>query len=206
MAWFITIEGGDGSGKSTLLKHIEATFKTNNIAYLCTREPGGTPVAEEIRNTLLKPGRALDPMAELFLYEAARAEHVSGVIRPALKQGKHVLCDRFTHSSLAYQGAARGLGEQLVNTLNDAATGGLKPDAVLWLKLDPETAKQRAAKRGDQNRLDSEKEEFHQKVFNAFEKMAKLDHKKFIVLDASQSPDDIFKQLLNHPRWKELMA
>src|SRR5581483_7619356 len=103
MAWFITIEGGDGSGKSTLLAQIEKELKSKGIPILSTREPGGTPIGEEIRDTLLRSGRTMDPMTELFLYEAARAQHVAQVIQPALKKGTHVFCDRFTHSSLAYQ-------------------------------------------------------------------------------------------------------
>lgn len=209
-AKFITLEGGDGSGKSTLLARIQRHLAERGIRFLSTREPGGTPIAEEIREILLRPSRSgpstLTPMAELFLYEAARAEHVAHVIRPALEAGTTVLCDRFTHSSLAYQGAARGLGVDLATTLNAAATGGLEPDAVLWLKLDPEQARNRRAARGGEDRLEGEKPDFHEAVYAAFSRIAKQEAARFIVLDAALAPDDVFRQLLEHPLWKRLFG
>lgn len=204
MAWLITIEGGDGSGKSTLLSRIEADFRSRKIPFLTTREPGGTPVGEEIREILLKNGRTMNTMTELLLYEAARAEHVATVIRPALAKGTHVLCDRFTHSSLAYQGAARGIGEETVERMNEVATGGLRPDAVVWLKLSREAAEKRAAGRGEKNRMDSEGAAFHQSVFDAFSRMAAREN--FIVLDASLPADQVFAQLEKHPRWRALFG
>lgn len=205
-AKFITVEGGDGSGKSTLLGLVANYFKSKQVSCLYTREPGGTPVADEIREILLKPGRKLTPVGELLLFEAARAEHVATVIRPALARGTHVLCDRFTHSSLAFQGTARGLGEKLVADLNLLATQGLEPDAVVWLKLEPEKARARIDARGEKTRLDAEQAAFHHAVFAAFESMAARNPRQFIVLDASLSPDGIFESLLRHPNWIALFA
>ena len=207
-ARLITVEGGDGSGKSTLLARIEQLFKENGTSYLLTREPGGTPVAEEIRELLLRPraaGSSMTPLTELLLYESSRADHVEKVIRPALKNGKSVLCDRFTHSSLAYQGYARGLGVDLVKRLNEAATQGLSPDIVIWLKLAPSEARKRMAARGAKDRLENEDTSFHESVFKAFETIAREESSRFIVLDAAQSPDEVFAQLLAHPLWKQLI-
>lgn len=203
---FVTLEGGDGAGKSTLAARIEAYFKSNHVSYLATREPGGTPIADEIRELLLKPGRKLQPLAELFLFEAARVEHVETVVRPALASGVSVLCDRFTDSTLAFQGYARSMGVELVESLNKLATGGIVPDAVIWLRLDPEAARARMDGRGEKSRIDAEKHEFHQSVFNAFEAIASKNPARFIVLDASRSPDQVFEQLIHHPLWASLFA
>lgn len=203
---FLTFEGGDGAGKSTLLAKVENEFKRNSIEFVSTREPGGTPLADEIRSMILKPDRRLAPLTELFLFEAARAEHVSTVVRPALAMGKIVLCDRFTHSSLAFQGYARGLGVDLVKELNRIATGGLEPDAVIWLKLSPTEARARIEARGEKTRIDDEAASFHQAVFEAFEAISAAEHERFLVLDARLPPDDVFLSLLRHPLWKKLIA
>ena len=204
MAYFITFEGGDGAGKSTLINGVLSEFKKRGIQHVVSREPGGTPVAEEIREVIVKPGRKIEPMTELFLFEAARAEHVANLIKPTLAQGTHVLCDRYTHSSLAYQGVARGLGFDFVDKLNDAATDGLKPDAVVWLKIAPEQAAARVESRGNQSRLDAESLAFHKKVFEAFSEISSREAARFIVLDATKSPAEVFNQLVTHPLWKKL--
>lgn len=209
-AKFITIEGGDGSGKSTLLNKIESHLRDLEIAYIRTREPGGTPVAEEIREIIIKPragDQSVSPLTELFLYEAARAANVDHVVRPALEAGKFVICDRYTHSTLAYQGYARGLGVELVARLNDAATSGLAPDIVIWLKVAPAEARRRMAGRSDaKDRLESEKDSFHEAVFKAFEEIAGREAKRFIVLDGMKTPGEIFTELLAHPLWKAQVA
>lgn len=210
-AKFITIEGGDGSGKSTLLGRIESFLKDRGIDFLKTREPGGTRVAEEIRDLLLRPrptGETVSPLTELLLYEAARASHVEQVIRPALARGTFVLCDRFTHSSLAYQGAGRGLGVALVEQLNNAATQGLQPDIVIWIKVPPAVARTRVAGRsgGVKDRLESEKDAFHDLVFEEFNAISLRESQRFIVLDGEKSPDEVFAQLLAHPLWKAQVA
>jgi len=203
---FIVIEGGDGSGKSTLLSKVEAYLREQGVSFLSTREPGGTPVAEDIREVLLRPGRKMNETAELLLYEAARAEHVASKINPALANGQWVICDRFIHSSIAYQGYARGLGVKLVESLNKIATQGLTPDAVIWLKITPEKAKVRLKARGAENRLDAERTSFHEKVYRSFLSLSKKPSARFIVLDASASPDEVFSELLSHPKWRKLFA
>lgn len=210
-AKFITIEGGDGSGKSTLLGRIEAHLTERGIKFIKTREPGGTRVAEEIRELLLRPrpaGETVSPLTELLLYEAARASHVEQVIRPALAIGTYVLCDRFTHSSLAYQGAGRGLGLDLVARLNDAATQGLNPDVVIWIKVPPAVARARVAGRagGTKDRLESEQDSFHDVVFAAFNEISVREAQRFIVLDGLKSPDEVFAELVAHPHWKAALA
>ncbi len=204
MAYFITFEGGDGAGKSTLINGVLSEFKKRGISHVNTREPGGTPVAEEIREIIIKPGRKIEPMTELFLFEASRAEHVANFIKPNLAKNTHVICDRYTHSSLAYQGVARGLGFELVDKLNEAATGGLKPDAVVWLKITPEQAAARVESRGNQSRLDAESLAFHKKVYEAFSEISAREASRFIVLDAVKSPAEVFNQLITHPLWMKL--
>jgi dTMP kinase len=204
MAFFITIEGGDGSGKSTLLNRIQTYLDRMSLKYVCTREPGGTKIGEEIRATLLKPGRTLDAMTELLLYEAARAEHVAEVIRPALQAGKHVICDRFTHSTVAYQGYGRNLGRKVVDEMNRLATGGLEPDLIIWLKVPPQDAQKRVDLRGEKNRLDHEKIDYHQKVFQAFTEMAEAEADRFIILDGTEPKDKVFATLESNPKWRRL--
>jgi dTMP kinase len=145
-------------------------------------------------------------LSELFLYQAARAEHVQQKIIPAIKQGRTIFCDRFTTSTLAYQGAGRKLSLKLIHLLNDQATFGIKIDAIIWLKLDRKTAQERTQNRGQENRLDREKEQFHLAVMKGFELEYKKNKSKFIVLDAAQSPDDIFNHLIEHPLWKKLFS
>ena len=203
---FITVEGGDGAGKSTLISHIEKFFKEKEITYSLTREPGGTALSEEIREVILKPGRTMEPLAELFLYEAARVEHVESFIKPKLREGHTILCDRFTHSSLAYQGKGRNLGVQLVRELNNLACQGLKPDLVIWLKITPETARKRRADRGGQNRLDAEAEDFHAKIYKAFSELAEDPQNRFLTLDGEKKPEEIVNDLFNHPMWCDLFV
>ena len=183
---FVTFEGGEGSGKSTQLERITARLRGLGLEPLVTREPGGTPLAEGIRALLLDPARTPGPLAEAFLMEAARAEVVAHVIRPALAAGRVVLCDRYDDSTLAYQGAGRGLDPDLLERLNAAATGGLRPDLTLLFDLDPEIGlarRRRAA--GDTNRLDREPPEFHQRVRARFLELARRDPARFVVLDAA---------------------
>ncbi|MGE4234333.1 MAG: dTMP kinase [Bacteriovoracia bacterium] len=201
MAVFITFEGGDGSGKSTLLARLEYALRNEEVSFLTTREPGGTPLGEKIRELLIEE---TSPLAELFLLEAARAEHVEKLIKPSLKKGVNVLCDRFTHSSMAYQGAALGLKAELVEKLNRIATAGLMPHATVWLRLPPEIAIERMQKRQISHRFDEKEISFHKKVFRAYEKLSKLEKKRFIVLNATLTQDEIYESLLAHPLWKQL--
>lgn len=202
MANFITIEGSDGSGKSTLLKQVADYFRKNKIPLLVTREPGGTKLGEKIRKIILE--NEMIPLTELFLYEAARAEHVELVIRPALKKGIHVICDRFTHSSLAYQAVGRGLDLNLVSKLNAIATDNLKPDAVIWLHLPPLVAHKRLyGRKGAKNRFDFEKQAFRNRVHRCFLNLSRKE-RNFITLNALKSSHEVFDELLAHSLWKKL--
>ena len=144
------------------------------------------------------------PLAEMFLYQAARAEHVELFIKPKLRDGYTVICDRFTHSSIAYQGTGRGLGNTFVKELNNVACQGLKPDVVLWLKVTPETAKKRRGLRGLLSRLDAEEDDFHLRVFKSFAELAQDPLQNFITLNAETPPEEIAQYLFSHPKWTEM--
>ena len=206
--FLITVEGGDGAGKSTLISHIRKALEDRKVPALFTREPGGSPLAEEIRDLLLKPRTSpedhLLPLAELLLFEAARVEHVHKVIKPALNKGQVVVCDRFIHSSLAYQGRGRALGMERVRTLNQWACGEVYPDLVIWLRIPPDKAIERIQKRGGESRLDSEALSFHHTVFQAFEELAKQEPQTIAVLDALAGPAEVARELFNHPLWQKL--
>jgi dTMP kinase len=183
---FITFEGTEGAGKSTLIQEVarqlvQLGFQGSDI--VITREPGGTPVAEQIRKTLLEQG--MSPWTELFLYEAARAEHLSVTILPALKKGKIVLCDRFSDSSLAYQAHARGLSWNLVKQLNTIATQGLKPECTVLIDIDPAVGLARAQ---DQNRFEKEGLAFQKKVRAGFIKAKSETPKRWIVIQPGKKP------------------
>src|SRR2546423_1290148 len=137
---FVTIEGGDGTGKTTLASALTARLRDDGVDVLAVREPGGTPLGETVRAVLLDPASVVSAEAEALLYAAARAQLVSDVIRPALDAGRWVLCDRYVESSLAYQGAGRGLGVEAVRAMNALATGGMAADVVLLLDLSTEEA------------------------------------------------------------------
>ena len=186
---FVTFEGGEGSGKTTQLERLAARLRGIGIEPLVTREPGGTPLAEAIRGLLLDSGSCPRAMTEALLMEAARAELVGGVIRPALADHRVVLCDRYDASTLAYQGAGRGLDAALLADLNRAATGGLKPDLTLLYDLDPAVGLGRRGRAaGAPNRLDREPLEFHLRVRERFLELASAEPARFVVLDAAGDP------------------
>lgn len=192
---FITFEGGEGAGKSTAIKRIKETLEKEGIEVLLTREPGGTPISEEIRNVILdKKNVDMDKRTEALLYAAARRQHVVQKIIPALKKGKTVLCDRFLDSSLAYQGYARDIGIEEVFEMNQFATEGLEPDLTFFFDLDPEKGLERIAQNANRevNRLDLEKLSFHTKVREGFYKLAKKFDYRFVIIDASKSPEVVF--------------
>jgi dTMP kinase len=192
---FITFEGTEGAGKSTLIQEVarqlvQLGFQGSDI--VITREPGGTPVAEQIRKTLLEQG--MSPWTELFLYEAARAEHLSVTILPALKKGKIVLCDRFSDSSLAYQAHARGLSWKLVKQLNTIATQGLKPECTVLIDIDPAVGLARAQ---DQNRFEKEGLAFQKKVRAGFLKAKSENPKRWIVIKpGKKNPQELGRELV----------
>lgn len=183
---FITFEGADGCGKSTQLKFLAQFLEQNNVSVVCTREPGGSPIAEKIRGILLdKENLEMNAVTETLLYAAARAEHVRKVVRPALDAGKVVLCDRFIHSSYAYQGFGRGLGVRLVRRLNKRALDNCMPDITIFINISPERAFERMNELKQRDRLESESLEFHRRVFNGFIKISKS--KGVISIDAKGS-------------------
>lgn len=185
----MTFEGGDGSGKSTQLRRIAARLEAAGHRPLAAREPGGTPFAEAARELLLSGEHHPSPLSEVFLIEAARADLVEAVIRPALAEGRIVLCDRHTDSTLAYQGSGRGLDLELLRVLNRAAAPGVVPDLTLLYDLDPAVGlARRAAAPGRRNRLDREPLEFHARVRRGFLELARREPARIVVLDGTLDP------------------
>lgn len=183
---FVTFEGGEGSGKSTQVARLAARLVAAGHVPLVTREPGGTPLAEGIRALLLDPERRPTAHAEAFLMEAARAQLVETVIRPALAAGRVVVCDRYADSTLAYQGAGRGLDPAMLAAWNRAATGGLVPDVTLLFDIDHAAGlRRRASAPGATNRLDREPEDFHARIRARFLELAATEPDRFVLLDAS---------------------
>jgi dTMP kinase len=192
---FVTFEGGEGSGKSTQLARLATRLRVRGVEPLLTREPGGTPLAEGIRALLLDPGRRPGAVAEALLMEAARSDLVANVIRPALEGGRVVLCDRYDDSTLAYQGAGRGLDAHLLEILNRTATGGLKPGLTLLYDLPPALGLARRERaEGDTNRLDREPLEFHARVRARFLDLAAAEPGRWVVLDGGATPDELERQ------------
>lgn len=193
---FLSFEGGEGSGKSTQIQSLVDRLQAMGEKVVVTREPGGTERANLIRELILNDKLAgISHLAELFLYEASRAQLVSELIRPSLAAGKIIVCDRFADSSLVYQGEARGLDKKLVQTLNRIATGGLNPDITFFLDLDPKIGLKRISQRKVIDRLEKERLEFHRKVYNGYKKLARTHKKRFRVIDARQSPDEIAENI-----------
>ena len=198
---FITFEGGEGCGKSTQIKLLAAALEERGYNVLQVREPGGTVVGERIRDILLaKESTALDSMAELMLYEAARAQICHEVIRPALDAGKIVLCDRFYDSTIAYQGYGRGLDVALIRKLNEAAVDGLAPDMTLMLFIDPVEGLRRAmgvtGGDGEGDRIEAAGLAFHQRVHDGFARIAMEEPDRVFVVDAQGSIEEVHVAVL----------
>ena len=199
---FITIEGPDGAGKSTQVKLLADYLRKLGLEVILTREPGGTDLAEKIRELLLAPtGETVAPMTEVLLYAASRAQHVEGLIKPALARGAVVISDRFVDSSVAYQGFGRGLGVDEVWQINQWALGGLLPSLTIILDLELFIGRQRTAERdqkqaGGPDRLEQENLEFHQKVRDGFLSLAKQDPKRIHVVPAAGSVEQVFQSIL----------
>jgi dTMP kinase len=191
---FVSFEGVEGSGKGTQVEMAARFLREEGFEVEVCREPGGTRVGERLRDLLLDhdTGR-VEPRTEALLFAAARSQLVATVIRPALEAGKVVLCDRFVDSSLAYQGVARGLGEQDVLTLNVWATQGLFPDLVVLLHLEPEQGMSRA--QGDPDRIESEDAAFHAKVADAYLRIAEEHPERFAVVDAGKPEEEVHKEV-----------
>lgn len=190
--YFISLEGGEGAGKSTALGYIEDWLSAKGIEYILTREPGGTPLAEEIRSLVLAPREEkVDVHAELLLVFAARLQHVRQKIIPALAEGKWVVSDRFVDSSYIYQGIGRNIDVEIIDQLVAVFLQGAMPDATILLDVPVEIGLSRVASRGDMNRLDGESVTFHEKVRNGFLALAARDPTRVQVVDASQALDDV---------------
>ena len=203
---FLSFEGLDGSGKSTLMKSLAQHLQDLGRAVVTTREPGGTPLAEDVRHLILRVGEeAPVPRAELFLYEASRAQHVARVIRPALDRGAWVLCDRFSESSVAFQCYGRELPRAQVDELNRFAEDGTRPELVVLLDLPLEVARARQGRRAEAaDRMEREADEFHQRVRRGFLDQAAEEPQRWFVLDASRPADELFSMLqieLRHRGW-----
>ncbi|HET6276769.1 MAG TPA: dTMP kinase [Candidatus Cybelea sp.] len=166
---FVVVEGVEGSGKSTLVGSLADRLRADGYEVTATREPGGTPLGNSIRETFLNREVAIAPLAEAMLVNAARAQHVEEVIRPALAAGRLVICDRFTDSTFAYQGYGRGVDLDVLRRLCDVATGGLEPHLVLVLDVPVDTARERLGKRAQAtDRIENESDDFHQRVRGGF--------------------------------------
>ncbi len=189
--YFITIEGLDGSGKTTQINALREYLTTLGYDVRVTREPGGTPLAEEIRAMILDPDKTIDPTTEAYLYAAARAEHVRGVIRPALRAGQVVLCDRYLDSSIAYQGGGRELGGDVIAALNTVATDGVVPDLTLLFTMDPQAAFLRRNNATDLDRLERSGEAFFRRVCDAYAALAAADPGRIRPINASLSIEEV---------------
>ena len=184
MGLFITFEGGEGCGKSTQSRLLLKKLEQQNVSVILTHEPGGTALGNELRKALKrKGGSSISPQAELFLLAASRAQLVAEVIHPALEEGKVVLCDRFTHSTMVYQGYGRGLDFTAIRMVNNMATGHLNPDLIILLDISPEQGL--ARKQSLKDRFELEDLSFHQRVREGYLKMAAAESDHWLVIDAS---------------------
>ena len=199
-AAFITFEGIDGSGKSTQLRMLVSLLRLRGLEVVSTREPGGTPLGQRLREVLLDSEQQVDPLAELLLYAADRAQHVRALVRPALASGRVVLSDRYADATAAYQGAGRGFTPELVRELIGLATGGLKPDLTLLFDLPVEEGRARARRRtrdeesGD--RLDQEGADFHARVRDAYLQLARAEPERVRVVDGAPPVEEVHARVL----------
>lgn len=195
--YWISFEGGEGSGKTTLIELLRQALIKQGHDVLVTREPGGVPIAEQIREVILRrDNTAMDPITEALLFAAARRQHLVQKVLPALHQGKVVLMDRYVDSSVAYQGYARGLGMAEVKQLNDFAIQGALPDITFWIDLDPAIGLARIAESGRNiNRLDEETRQFHERVREGYRRIAQVDE-RVKKINGNQSPELILADIL----------
>ena len=200
MSLFLVFEGLDGSGKSTLIEGVNQKLVDFGASVFVTREPGGPMVSEKIRDVILTKSAEDEPTSrcELLLYAASRAQHVEKWIEPALKEGKTVLCDRFTASSVAFQQHARGLSGEAISWLNNFATDGIQPRIQFLLDLTVEESARRRGARGQEDRIESEKSDFHERVRQGYLKQAEDDPSGWVVLDATKSPETLIAEAWSH--------
>ena len=196
---FITIEGSEGVGKSTNIEFISKYLKSRDITTLETREPGGTKIAEEIRQVLLTTkGETVPEIAELLLFFAARSFHVENLIKPAIKQGHYVICDRFSDATVAYQGYGRGFNIQDINTIASWVHEKMQPDLTILLDAPAEIGMQRAKQRGTMDRMESEDISFYERVRNGYLTLASEHKERFVVIDASQALKSVQTEIAFH--------
>lgn len=194
---FITFEGTDGAGKTTQIQCLSANLKRAGYAVCLTREPGGTPISEQIRDMVLNPDHSeMSATTELLLYAASRAQHVSEVIKPALEAGKIVISSRFTDAMVVYQGHGRGLDLDRIHHLNRIATDGVTPDVTFVLDLPVEIGLQRVQKsRGGLDRLEGEKIEFHRRLRDGYQTLAKQEPQRLKLIDAQVNSEQVYAQI-----------
>ena len=204
MSIFITFEGVEGSGKTTQIKRLKRYLKQKGIPYFTTREPGGTPIGEKVRRILLNRAHGeMIALSELFLYEAARAQHVIQVIRPLLKKKGVILCDRFSDASIAYQGYGRKMDPRLVDLLNQMASKGVRPDLTFLLDCPSDMGLRRAVRRDRQkrsnlqDRFEREKIQFHRRVRKGYLSLAKEEPHRIRVIDTREGEQKVFEKIRN---------
>lgn len=201
---FITFEGIEGCGKSTQLRKLANRL---GPAAVTTQEPGGTAIGRTVRQLLLDPdGAAMTPMTELLLYFADRAQNVGEVVRPALEEGRVVLCDRYVESSLAYQGCGRGLPQESIRALAQLATGGLRPDLIVWLDVPVEVGLGRVSRRGNHDRLESEEREFHERVLAGYGGLMVEEPERWLKLDGTGDEAEVFASLWGRLSERRVLA
>ena len=193
---FITIEGPDGSGKTTALQQVVPRLQQEmNRKVVATREPGGSPIAEKIRSLILDPSHTdMDSRTEALLYAASRRQHLIEKVLPVLESGDVIFCDRFVDSSIAYQGYARGIGEEGIREINEFATEGIEPDVTLYIDVPAEVGIQRIHANLDEreyNRLDQEKLDFHEKVRAGYQQLAKANPERIVVVDGTMNREEV---------------
>lgn len=196
--FFLSMEGPDGCGKTTQANLLEQSLRQLGFDLVRTREPGGCPISEKIRQIILDTENAeMCGTCEALLYAASRAQHVHQVIRPAVEAGKVVLSDRFVDSSVAYQGGGRGLGVETVQQINDPAVDGMTPDATLYLAIDHREALRRRLSASEPDRLELEAGEFHERVQKAYERLVRDNRRRFVVVDAARGVDEVARDALD---------
>ena len=197
MSLFIVFEGPEGSGKSTQSRLLSQNLERSGIINQIVREPGSTQTGEKVRNWLIT-GSDMSPLTELFLFSAARSELVESTIRPALKSGEVVICDRYFYSTLAYQGYGRGLSQSIIETTKHVATSGLYPDLVILLDLPSTQGLERIQAGNTEDRFENADLIFHEKVRDGYANIASRDSDRWLVLDASKPPEQISSNICTH--------
>lgn len=198
---FITFEGPEGSGKTTQLRRLAVELRNRGVEPVMTKEPGGTPLADRIRAILLHPESAMDPLTELLLYSASRRQNVVEVIKPALQRKAIVLCDRYTDATLAYQGFGRLLDLDRLRAINDWVTDAIRPDVTLLFDIDEAAGLSRANSRNAnsahaEGRFEAEDLRFHRRVREGYLALAKAEPRRFVVIDASGSIDEVHERMM----------